>query len=341
MKKRISIVCPCYNEEENINILYNQIVKVMNDKLPQVEYEILFIDNYSEDGTRKIIRDLCEKDNNVRAIFNARNFGPVRSPHYALTQATGDAVILMATDLQDPPEMIADFVNKWIDGNKIVIGIKNKSQESFIMYKIRSLYYKTIKKISNIEHIEHFTGFGLYDKKFIDVLRKIDDPYPYFRGLIAELGFKYDNVYYTQPRRERGITKNNFFSLYDFAMLGITSYSKVPLRIVEMLGFIMSTISLIVAIVYFILKLIFWNSFPMGIAPITIGTFFLGSIQIFSIGLLGEYILNINTRTLRRPLVVEEERINFDKQEQNDIHPRKIVIEKEVDIQDRDRNEVV
>lgn len=316
MKKCISIVCPCYNEEENINRIYVEIKSIMKTKLPNFEYEVIFIDNCSEDRTRPIIRELCKQDPRVKAIFNVRNFGHIRSPYYGITQAYGDAVILMASDLQDPPSLIVDFVNKWMNGSKIIIGVKNKSKENFIMYRIRTFYYKLIKRISDVEQIEHFTGFGLYDRSFVDILRDLKDPYPYFRGIIAELGYKYDTVFYTQPRREHGKTKNNFYTLYDMAMLGITSYSKVPLRIVTMLGFFMSILSLLVSLTYLILKIFFWNAFPMGIAPIMIGMFFLGSVQLFVMGILGEYILNINTRVLNRPIVIEEERINF--------HPNKV-----------------
>lgn len=311
MNKKISIVSPCYNEEDNIKLLYESITNVMASNLSEYNYEIIFIDNYSQDNTRNIIREICSKDNKVKAIFNAKNFGHIRSPYYGMMQTDGDAVILIASDLQDPPAMIADFVKKWENGNKIVVAIKNKSKENFIMYRIRTMYYKFIKKIADTEQIEHFTGFGLYDKKFIDVLRDLKDPYPYFRGLISELGYPFAEVKYTQPRRERGITKNNFYTLYDIAMLGITSNSKVPIRLATMAGFLMSGISLLIAIVYLILKLVYWNAFPFGTAPIMIGIFFFSSIQLFFIGLIGEYVININTKVLNRPLVVEEERINY------------------------------
>ena len=312
MSKKISIVSPCYNEEENIIPLYEQITKVMEEKLSNYEFEIIFVDNFSTDSTRSIIRKLCESDNRIKAIFNARNFGHIRSPFHGMVQAHGDAVILMVSDLQDPPEMIVDFVKKWEEGNKIVVAIKTKSKEGFFMYKIRTMYYKFVKRISDIEHIENFTGFGLYDQKFIQVMRDLKDPYPYFRGLIAELGYQYAAVEYTQPRRERGITKNNFYTLYDMAMLGITSNSKVPVRFATMAGFFMSAASLVIALIFLILKLVSWNSFPVGIAPIMIGMFFLGSVQLFFIGIIGEYVININTRSLNRPLVVEDSRINFD-----------------------------
>jgi polyisoprenyl-phosphate glycosyltransferase len=312
LSKKISIVSPCYNEEENIDVLYEAITNIMDTHLNDYVYEILFIDNYSKDNTRNIIRDICKKDSKVKAIFNANNFGHIRSPFYGMLQADGDAVIVMASDLQDPPSMIIDFIKKWETGNKIVIAKKNKSKENFIMYGIRTIYYKLIKRIADTEQIEHFTGFGLYDQKFIKVLRELNDPYPYFRGLITELGYPYAEVNYTQPRRERGITKNNFYTLYDMAMLGITSNSKIPIRLATMAGFLMSAVSFLISISYLILKLIFWYRFPFGTAPIMIGVFFFGSLQLFFIGLIGEYIININTRVLNRPLVVEEERINYD-----------------------------
>ncbi len=311
MKRKISIVSPCYNEEENIIPVYEEISKIMRNKLDKYEYEIIFIDNYSIDRTREIILGLCDKDNRVKAIFNAKNFGHIRSPFYGLMQATGDAVILIASDLQDPPGLIEEFLEKWEAGNKIVIAVKNKSEEKFLMRLFRNMYYKFTKKMSDVELVEHFTGYGIYDSAFIKILREVKDPYPYFRGLIAEIGYHYEVVYFTQPQRIRGITKNNFYTLYDMAMLGITSHSKVPLRIATMIGFLMSGISLIIAFAYLIIKIIFWNYFPLGLAPIMIGLFFFSSVQLFFIGLLGEYILSINTRTLNRPLVVEEKRINF------------------------------
>ena len=312
--KKISIVIPTYNEIDNITLLVSELTKILEKELSNYNYEIIVIDNYSIDGTRDEIRKLCVLNKNIKGILNAKNFGQLNSPFYGMTQITGDAVILMCADFQDPPRMILDFVKEWENGYKIVIGIKNESKESKITYLIRTIYYKMIDKMANIKHIEHFTGFGLYDKKFIDVLRKLDDPTPYLRGIVAELGFTRKEISYEQPQRKFGKTKNNFFSLYDIGMLGITSYTKIILRLATFIGFFVGVISLLLSIVYLVLKLIYWNSFPAGTAPILIGMFFLGSLQLFFIGILGEYIMNINTKVLKRPLVVEEERINFDEE---------------------------
>lgn len=307
----INVVIPTYNEEENVVPLSQAIIKVITEKLPEYQYEIIFIDNFSKDKTRQVIAKLCEENKNIKAIFNAKNFGQIRSPFYGLIQCKGDCNIIMCADFQDPPEMIFDFVKEWEKGNKIVIGIKSKSQENKFMYFLRSCYYHLIKKIAEVEQIEQFTGFGLYDKSFIDVLRNLDDPNPYMRGIVAELGFERKEIEYEQPKRLHGKSKNNFFSLYDYAMIGITSYSKTLMRLATFVGFFLGGISLVAAIVYLILKLLFWNSFAAGMAPLLIGVFFIGAIQIFFIGILGEYILSINTRVMRRPLVVEERRINF------------------------------
>ena len=311
MKKRISIMVPTYNEEENVELMYQALKDMFKKDLPNYQYEILFIDNKSKDNTRKLIRNICEKDKNVKAIFNAQNFGQFNSPYYGLISTTGDCTISVAADFQDPVEMIPKFVYEWENGYKIVIGIKSKSQESKIVYLLRSFYYKLIKKFSEVEQIEHFTGFGLYDKSFIEVLRKLDDPEPYLRGIVAELGFERKEIPFTQPKRERGKSSNNWYRLYDAAMLGITSYTKIGLRIATILGFIVSFLSIVVALVYFVLKLCMWNSFQAGIAPLIIGVFFLGGLQLFFIGFLGEYILKINQRVMHRPLVVVEERLNM------------------------------
>jgi len=307
----INILVPTFNEEDNVNPISDAIIKVITEKLSDYDYRIIFIDNLSTDKTRERITEICAKNKKVRAIFNTANFGQFRSPFYGLTQTTGDCNILMAADFQDPPQLIFDFVKKWEDGYKIVIGIKSKSEENKIIYFSRSLYYKIIKKISDVEQIEHFTGFGLYDKSFIKVIKNLDDSNPYIRGIVSELGFQRTSVEFTQPKRLHGKSHNNFFTLYDCAMVGITSYSKTFMRMATFVGFIMASISVISAILYFILKLIYWNSFAAGMTPLLLGVFFIGAIQIFFIGILGEYILSINTRVLRRPLVVEEKRINF------------------------------
>lgn len=316
MKKKISVVIPTYNEEGNVKPLAQAIVNVMENELPEYDYEILFIDNHSKDNTRLFLRQLCGDNKKIKAIFNARNFGQIRSPVYGLKQAQGDCVIRMCADFQDPVEMIPKFVREWEKGWKIVIGIKKSSKEKKMMYWIRTLYYKLIRKITDIDHIEHFTGFGLYDKVFVDVVRQLHDPMPYLRGIIAELGFDYKAIPYEQQRRKAGKSKNNFYSLYDYAMIGITSYSKVVLRMATFVGFIVGGISFVAGIVYFILKLLYWDRFSAGVAPLLIGVFFLGSMQLFFIGFLGEYVLSINTRVLDRPLVVEELRLNFEELEE-------------------------
>ena len=311
--KTISIVVPCYNEEENVEAMRNALVEMFGRDLPEYRYEILFIDNDSADRTREILRKLCKADKNVKAIFNAKNFGQFNSPYYAMLQTTGDCTVLMAADFQDPVEMVPRYVKEWENGYKIVIGIKKSSQENKIMYWLRSCYYKTIKKLSDVEQIEHFTGFGLYDRKFIQVLRELDDPTPFLRGIVAELGFKRKEIPYEQPKRRAGKTSNNFYKLYDAAMLSFTSYTKVGLRLATIFGSICSAVSMVVALIYLAMKLLYWDRFPAGMAPLLIGMCFLGSVQIFFIGLVGEYVLTINSRVMKRPLVVEEERLNFDR----------------------------
>lgn len=315
MKKVNSILVPTYNEEENVEPLSEAIIEEMGKNLPQYDYELVFIDNDSNDRTREKIRGLCAGNPKIRAIFNAKNFGQFNSPYYGLLQTNGECTILMCADFQDPIYMIPKLVHEWEQGNKIVIGIKSKSKENKIMYFLRSCYYKLIKRMSSVEQIEHFTGFGLYDKEFIDVLRGLDDPTPFLRGIVAELGFKRKDIEYQQERRRAGKTHNNWYSLYDAAMLSFTSYTKVGMRIATILGFILSGISILVALMYLIMKLVFWERFVAGMTPILLGIFIFGSIQLFFIGLLGEYIMNINSRVTRRPLVIEEERVNFDKAE--------------------------
>lgn len=308
----ISIVSGCYNEEENVKELYQRIKAVFKN-LPQYRYEIIFIDNASEDKTVEVLKSIAEEDKDVKIIVNARNFGHIRSPYHALTQAKGDAIIAMASDLQDPPELIKGFIKKWEEGYKIVVGVKSDTQETFLMKFVRHLYYKFVTKIADTKLVKNFTGFGLYDKKIIDILKKIDDPYPYFRGLIAEIGFEIVGVPFYQQQRKKGITKNNFYTLYDMAMLGITSHSKIPIRLATIFGFSLSVLSLIIALIFFVLKLLFWSKFSFGLAPILVGVFFFASIQLFFIGLLGEYIAAIHVQVLKRPRVIEKERINFDK----------------------------
>lgn len=308
--KLISVVSPCYNEQENVAILYEQ-VKQQFELLPDYKYEHIFIDNFSTDNTVNILKDIAQKDKNVKIIINSRNFGHIRSPYYGMLQAKGDAVISLVSDLQDPPELIPELIKKWEEGFKIVCGVKKTSEENFLFFRLRKMYYGLVTKLSEVPLIKNFTGFGLYDQVVIEQLREVKDNYPYFRGLICEIGFEKALIEYNQPVRKRGITKNNFFTLYDIAMLGITSHSKLPLRLATMSGFITAFLSLIAAIVYLILKIINWYSMPMGQAPLVIGLFFFSSVQLIFIGIIGEYIGNIHTHVMNRPLVVEKERINF------------------------------
>lgn len=307
----LSVVIPCFNEQDNVIPLAARIAEVLSGAGVE-DYELLFIDNASVDETVARVKALCAADRRVKLIVNARNFGHVRSPYHAILQARGDAVVCMAADFQDPPEMLASFVAKWREGYKVVVAVKQTSRESRVMWALRSAYYRLSRRMADVELIENYTGFGLYDREFVEIARSLDDPYPYFRGLIAELGLSLARVPYTQPRRARGITKNNFYTLYDVAMLGITSHSKVPIRLATMVGFTLSALSLLVSIGYFVLKLLFWDRFELGTAPLLIGFFFFASVQMFFIGLIGEYVAAIHTRVMKRPLVVEKERVNFD-----------------------------
>lgn len=317
--KKIGIVIPCYNEEENIV----QITKAVEDEivksLPQYDYEILVIDNCSTDNTQTLIRGICAQNQKVKAIFNAKNFGQFNSPYYAILQSSGDCVIPICADFQDPVEMIPKFIAEWEAGYKIVAGIKSASKENKVMRFFRTCYYKTIKKMSPVEQIEHFTGFALYDKSFVNVLRELKDPTPFMRGIVAELGFKRKDIEYTQPKRAAGKTHNNFYTLYDAAMLSFTSYTKIGLRIASFMGFIVGAISAFIGIIYLIMKLIWWDRFPGGTVPTVTSLTFLGSVQLFFLGFLGEYIMSINTRIMNRPLVIEEERLNFDENEKQDL----------------------
>ena len=309
--KMISFMIPCYNEKENVVPMSEAIVKLMQTDLSDYDYELLFIDNCSTDGTRDLLRQICAGNKKIKAIFNAKNFGQFNSPYHAMCQTVGDCTVTLCCDFQDPVEVIPQFVHEWENGYKIVCGIKATSRENKIMRFLRTCYYKLIRKMSDVEQIEHFTGFGLYDKSFIEVLKTLDDPTPFMRGIVAELGYKRKDVPYEQQRRAAGKTHNNFFTLYDAAMLSFTTYTKMGLRLATIMGFIMSVISLIVALVYLIMKLIWWDRFVAGMTPILLMVTVLGSMQLFFIGFLGEYVLNINKRVMHRPLVIEEERINF------------------------------
>lgn len=309
-KKLISVITPCYNEEENVEHIYSRIKAVMAN-FHNYNYEHIFIDNCSEDRTVEILKRIAEKDKNVKIIVNARNFGHIRSPYHALLQSNGDAAVMIAADLQEPPELISKFIEIWERGYKIVVGVKNKTEENLIFSLIRRFYYNLLNRLSEVRLIKNFMGFGLYDKRVVDVLRQIDDPYPYFRGLICDIGFKIAKVPYVQQTRKRGITKNNFYTLYDTAMLGITNYSKIPLRLATMFGFLFSIFSFLIGIIYLIYKLVYWDNFQLGMAPLVIGIFLFFSINLFFLGIIGEYIGAIHTQVLKRPLVIEKERINF------------------------------
>lgn len=315
-KKKISIMVPCYNEEENVVPLSEAVIATLEKDLPEYDYEILFIDNCSKDKTREKLILLCSQNKKIKAIFNTKNFGQFNSPYYGLCQTTGDCTICLCADFQDPIDMIPKFVHEWENGYKIVCGIKISSKENKIMYFLRGVYYKTIKKMSEVEQIEQFTGFGLYDKSFIQVLRDLKDPTPFLRGIVAELGPERKEIPYEQQERRAGKTSNNWYRLYDAAMLSFTSYTKIGLRLATFIGFGLSAASVVIAIVYFILKLLHWNDFPAGMTPILLGVFVIGSMQLFFIGLLGEYIMNMNARLMNRPLVIEQERINFDEDEE-------------------------
>lgn len=308
---KITVLTPCYNEAENVRTLYER-VRAVFAPLREYSYEHLFIDNASTDATVDILREIAAADRNVKVIVNTRNFGHVRSPYHALLQCRGDAVIGMAADLQDPPELIPAFLDKWREGYKVVLGIKEAAEESPLMAAIRRTGYKVIDQLSEVKQVRNSTGFGLYDKAFVAVLRRLPDPYPYFRGIVAELGFRYATIPYTQPERKRGITKNNLYTLYDLGVQGIVNHSRIPLRVATIVGFISSVITLVAALVYFVMKMLFWYNLPIGVAPVIIGLFCVASVQLFFLGVLGEYVGSIYTQVRNRPLVVEQERINFD-----------------------------
>ncbi len=311
---KISVMIPCYNEQDNVREIAAAVANIMKKDLPQYDYEILFIDNKSKDRTREYLREMCQADNHIKAIFNMKNFGQFNSPYYGLCQTTGDCTILLCCDFQDPIEMIPVMVHEWEKGHKVISMIKTTSRENHLMYWLRSVYYKTIRAMSSIEQIEHFTGFGLYDKSFIQVLRNLDDPTPFLRGIVAEYAPDHLEIPYEQQKRRAGKTSNNFFSLFDAAMLSFTSYTKGGLRAATFGGFLISGMSFLIALFYLIQKLIHWDDFVAGNAPILIGVFFLGGLQMFFIGLLGEYIMSMNTRIIKRPLVIEEERLNFNRE---------------------------
>ena len=312
MTQLLSIVSGAFNEEDNIEAFYHQVTEVLQRDLARYDYEIIVIDNASTDRTLEILRRLAAHDRRLKVIVNNRNFGHIRSPYHALLQARGDVVQMIVSDLQDPPKLIPEMVQKWEQGYKIVLGQKNQSEESPLFFWVRKTYYALVSRLSEVHLTRNVTGFGLYDREVVEQLRKIGDPYPYFRGLICDLGYDQALIPYVQPTRKRGLSKNNFYTLWDMAMLGITNHSKIPLRLATFVGFAVGALSFLVALGYLIYKLLYWESFQLGTAPIVFGIFFIGAIQLFFLGIVGEYIGSIHTQVLKRPLVIERERINFD-----------------------------
>lgn len=310
--KKISILIPCYNEEENVVPISEAVVRTVTEQLREYDYELVFIDNCSTDKTRELLERLCAGNPKIKAIFNVKNFGQFNSPFYGMLQTTGDCTVTLCCDFQDPVEIIPILVREWENGYNIVCGVKTSSLENPVLRALRTVYYKLIRKFSDVDIIEHFTGFGLYDKSFIEVLRGLDDNRPFIRGIVAELGGKRKEVEYEQPRRRAGRTHNNLLTLYDAAMLSFTSYTKIGLRLATFVGFGIGFLSGVIGLLYLVMKLVLWEQFSAGIAPVLIGMFFLGSVQLIFIGILGEYILNINSRVIKRPLVVEEKRVNFE-----------------------------
>ena len=311
-KKKISISSGCYNEEGNLQEWYDRLIK-MFAQFPQYDYEIIIADNCSTDRSREILRSIAAKDKNFKVIFNSNNFGQIRSPYNGLMQTTGDAMVVMASDLQDPPELIAEFIKKWEEGNRVVVAVKPQSRENITISTVRKFYYWLLSKVSDTnEVIRNFTGFGLYDRKFMDAVKKYHDPFPYFRGLVSEIGFKRAEIEFVQPPRLRGKTKNNFFILYDLAMTGFVNHSKLPLRLAVFLGFILAGLSMLIAFGYLIYKLMYWDTFNLGLAPLVVGLFFFSGVQLIFIGIIGEYIGAIYTQVKNKPLAIEDEKLNFD-----------------------------
>lgn len=311
-KKKISISSGCFNEAGNLREWYERLIQMLG-QFQQYDYEIIIADNCSTDGSREILRELAAKDKNFKVIFNSNNFGQIRSPYNGLMQATGDAMVVMASDLQDPPEMIAEFIKKWEEGNRVVVAVKPQSKEGFLMSSIRRVYYWLLAHVSDTnEVIRNFTGFGLYDRKFMDAVKKFHDPFPYFRGLVSEIGFQRAEIEFLQPPRRHGRSKNNFFILYDFAMTGFVNHSKLPLRLAVFCGFCLACLSLLVALGYLVYKLVYWETFSLGLAPLVVGLFFFSAVQLIFIGIIGEYIGAIYTQVKNKPLAIEDEKLNFD-----------------------------
>jgi len=312
MRKKISIITPSFNEENGIEECYLAVKKIFTENIQGYDYEHIFIDNCSEDKTVNILKSIAEKDINVKIIVNSRNFGLSKSPYYGLLQMHGDAAILVVADLQTPTYLIPELVAKWEEGYKVVLAVRKSMSEGMLIKFLRNLFYKIISSISNIEQTKHFIGYGIFDKKIIDIMRGFDDPAPYFRGIISEIGFKKAIIEYDQPPRKYGKSKHSFFDLLELALLGITNYSTAPLRVMSIVGLILSILSFFIALLYFILKIIYWDNFNLGIAPVIIGIFMIGSLQLLFLGIIGEYIKVLYDNIKKRPLVIEDERINFD-----------------------------
>lgn len=313
--KKISVTIPCWSEEKSVRQMYDRLMKVFHDELSKYDYEIIFVDDYSPDNTREEIRKLCVYDKKVKAVFNARNFGFSRNVFAAMQYGTGDATFMLFGDLQDPPELLPEMVKRWESGSKVVVGQRTKGNENKLMYSMRKLYYKIMEILSDSKQIEHFNGFGLYDKSFIDILKKLDDPMPYLKGIVSELAIEQSIIPYEQMESLRGKSGSNFLKNYDLAMQGITSYTKILMRIATFLGVGLGILSAIFAIFVFINKIVNWDTYPIGTASMLIGIFFIGAVQLFFMGILGEYVLSINTRSMKRPLVVIGEKINFEEEE--------------------------
>lgn len=310
--KTISVTIPCWSEEKSVRQMYERLTKIFREQLSRYDYEIIYVDDYSPDNTRNEIRKLCAEDKHVKAVFNARNFGFSRNVFASLLYGTGDATFMLFGDLQDPPELLPQMVAEWEKGKKVIIGQRTTGNENRLMYAMRKLYYKIMEKLADSKQIEHFNGFGLYDRSFIDVLRELDDPAPYLKGIVSELSIELSIIPYEQAASARGKSGSNFLKNYDLAMLGITSYTKILMRLATFVGAGLGVVSALFAIFVLISKLLNWNSYPYGTATIIIGVFFIGAVQLFFTGILGEYILSINTRSMRRPLVVVGEKINFE-----------------------------
>jgi glycosyltransferase involved in cell wall biosynthesis len=309
--KKISIVSPCYNEEQNIDILYSKINKEI-ENLHDYIFEIIFIDNASTDNTADQIKKIISIDKRVKLIINIKNFGHIKSPYWGIMQAKGDAVIYLASDLQDDPKYIPEFIRLWEEGWPIIMATKEKTELGILDKILRKSYYKILNLISENQTIKNATGFGLYDKKIIKIIKLIDDREPYFRGMVAELGYKIYELKIIQKKRKFGKSKNNLYTLYEYAMIGIISQSILPIRLMSIAGFLIAILSFLIGLFYIIKKLIYWETYKLGISPLLLPVIFLFGIQFVFIGIIGEYLRVLVIKAKNRPVVIEKERINFD-----------------------------